>query len=813
MKVVCAGALVLASSGLHATIAPFDTASRTAVADAYHNTYLPLKSTPSGWNGNVASCNAGTTTTAHQQATIDAANFYRVMVGLPQVNLVTDNAAVNRARQAALISARNEVLDHEPLPSSLCYSAAGYEGAKTSNLSLGAGFGAQVSAAGPGAIDGYIDDSFALDSLGHRRWVLYQLQTGFATGDIVNPSGYSTNALRVMPAPSEAMSLFWSASYGSLPASPAWAAWPSPNFVPGQMLPSASWSLSYPGADFSGATVSVTTANGISIPTTVSALPSGYGDDTLSFQPAIPAFSPGAADTSYKVVVSGVGNASNTSYCYTVTVFDPDMPGLVTTAPDLCVSGAVNQSIAFTTTAPASPVVGGTYAVGASATSGLPVAFSIDSASASVCSISGSTVTFNAVGACIVNADQAGNAGYNPATQAQQSMTVGQGNQTITFPAQTSSQPFILNGTFALNPVASASSGLAVTYFSDTPAICSITGTTVTMLAEGACRIGANQSGNANWTTAATQFQTIVIGTTLSSQTITFKTAPPAAPTVGGTYTVNAEASSGLPVTYTINSASASVCSITGSTVTFNAAGVCVINANQAGNGSFAPAGQQQQSITVSKKSQTISFGPQTLASRAFAFNGTFAIAPVAAASSGLGVAYTSLTPAICSVSGTTVTMLAAGTCTIAANQSGDNAWAAAPQVSRSIAISPASQSITFTSTPPSNPMIGDSYQLSALGGGSGEPVVFSLDPGSAAGACTLAGQVVTFTGNGACIIVANQAGNANFGAAPPVKQPIFIGAGAPSPNTVAVPTLELWALWLLAAMTGLTGLAVFRRK
>jgi uncharacterized repeat protein (TIGR01451 family) len=55
-----------------------------------------------------------------------------------------------------------------------------------------------------------------------------------------------------------------------------------------------------------------------------------------------------------------------------------------------------------------------------------------------------------------------------------------------------------------------------------------------------------------------------------------------------------------------------------------------------------------------------------------------------ATASSGLAVVFASATPAVCSVSGSTVTVLAAGTCSISAGQPGNAAYAAAAIVSQS---------------------------------------------------------------------------------------------------------------------------------
>jgi hypothetical protein len=88
--------------------------------------------------------------------------------------------------------------------------------------------------------------------------------------------------------------------------------------------------------------------------------------------------------------------------------------------------GKGDQTITFTSTAPAGATVGGpTYTVTATASSGLVIAFTIDTTARSVCSISGSTVSFTAVGTCVIDANQAGNANYNPAPQVQQSFAVG----------------------------------------------------------------------------------------------------------------------------------------------------------------------------------------------------------------------------------------------------------------------------------------------------------------------------------------------------------------------------------------------------
>ena len=104
---------------------------------------------------------------------------------------------------------------------------------------------------------------------------------------------------------------------------------------------------------------------------------------------------------------------------------------------------------------------------------------------------------------------------------------------------------------------ASASSGLPVrlTVASSSSGVCSISGgssaspATVSYVAAGSCVIDANQSGNGTYAAAAQKTQTLTVR--LNPETITFGKAP-SGPLVGGSGSVSASASSGLPVTLTV---------------------------------------------------------------------------------------------------------------------------------------------------------------------------------------------------------------------------------------------------------------------
>jgi hypothetical protein len=468
---------------------------------------------------------------------------------------------------------------------------------------------------------------------------------------------------------------------------------------------------------------------------------------------------------------------------------------------------AATQTISFTSTAPVGATVGGpTYNVTATATSGLPVAFTIDATASSVCSIAGSTVSFIGVGTCVIDANQPGNAAYGPAPQVQQNFAVGQGAQTITFTSTAPAAATVGGATY--NVTATASSGLPVTLTIDASAsaVCSIAGSTVSFTGVGTCVIDANQAGNANYAAAPQVQQSFAVGQ--GSQTITFTSTAPVAATVGGpTYNVTATATSGLTVTFTIDATATSVCSIAGSTVSFLAAGTCVIDANQAGNANYTAAPQVQQSFAVGKANQTISF-TSTAPAAATVGGPTYNV--TATATSGLVVALTidASASSVCTLAGSTVSFIGVGTCVIDANQAGDANYNAAPQVQQSFAVGKGNQTITFTSAPPASPTVGGPTYTVTATASSGLPVTFSSATPST---CTVTGSTVTFIAAGTCTVNADQAGNANYNAAPQVQQTMTVGQGsqtitftstAPASATFSGPTYTVTA-------TATSGLAV----
>jgi MBG domain-containing protein/carboxypeptidase family protein/centrosomal CEP192-like protein len=475
-----------------------------------------------------------------------------------------------------------------------------------------------------------------------------------------------------------------------------------------------------------------------------------------------------------------------------------------------------SQTITFTTTPPASPVYGGSYTPAATATSRLPVAFSIDpSSTTGACQLSGGTVSFTGTGTCIIDASQPGDKDHLAAQPVTQAFPIAKA--TLAVDASPASEAF-------------AGTPAALTYTlsgfvnGDTTATSNITGTASCSIAAGTgtdagtypgaitCAPGTLTAPNYTFTTGASAALTI----TQASQSVTFTTTPPASPVYGGGYTPAATATSGLHVAFSIDASStAGACQLSGGTVSFTGTGTCVIDATQAGNTNYSSA-TAQQTLHIAKATLTVNADPAsevyagTPATLTYTLSG-FVNGDTAATSNITGTASCSIATGTGTNPGTYpgVITCAPGTLT-AANYTFTTGQTA------TLTITQATQSVTFTTTPPASPVYGGSYTPAATAT-SGLPVAFSIDAASTSGACRLSGGTVSFTGTGTCIIDATQAGNANYSSATAqqtlriAKKPLTVTAdphsklfGAANPPLTA--TITGFAFGQTLQTSGVTG-------
>ena len=374
-------------------------------------------------------------------------------------------------------------------------------------------------------------------------------------------------------------------------------------------------------------------------------------------------------------------------------------------------------------------VAGSTFVINplassASPNSGNPIVYS--SLTTGVCTVSATTVTMVTTGTCTLAADQAGDTSYSAAARVTQSVAIVKLNQTLTFPAQTpASQTYGDTRSFDINPLAtsaSPNSNNPITYSSLTTGVCTVSGTTVSIVFPGTCTLAANQAGDASFNAASQVTQNVNIAGL--RQTLTFPAQVPGSHTfvAGGTFAIDPLATSDRPKSVSpivYSSLTTRVCTVANTTVTMVAPGTCTLAADQAGNASYSAASQVTQNVTIQGLSQTLTFPPQNPASHSFVAGGTFAIDPAATSASPNSnnlITYSSLTSAVCTVADTTVTMVAPGTCTLAADQAGDATYNAASQVTQNVAITGV-KTFNGITVPPSGP--GAPASARFTGGGS----------------------------------------------------------------------------------------------
>ena len=267
------------------------------------------------------------------------------------------------------------------------------------------------------------------------------------------------------------------------------------------------------------------------------------------------------------------------------------------------------------------------------------------------------------------------------------SFNIGVGTPTVTIDTPASSSFTFGDPPFTVGATTSPA-GLAVTFSSNTTGVCTVSGTAVTIVAAGTCTIQATITATADYNSASTTRDFTING---ASQTIQFSPAAPSG-TFGTMVTVTATAQpSGNAATLVLDGSS-TACTLNSSgpgTITLNittGTGTCVITGSGGAGGNYAAAPPQNLSITVQKATQTITFDTPpnnttfTLATPSFTV-GAFATP------SGLPIVFASASPSVCTVSGTTVTIVAGGTCVINANQPGDPDYSAANQVTNSYPI------------------------------------------------------------------------------------------------------------------------------
>ena len=423
-----------------------------------------------------------------------------------------------------------------------------------------------------------------------------------------------------------------------------------------------------------------------------------------------------------------------------------------------------------------------------SATDG-DITFAIDSGSALVCGVDTASgqLTYFKPGVCQFTVSIAHGVNYSDATSASDSFTVTAAQQLVTFPDATYNVGFAsATLTSTSNAIAQGHSGsISVTYSllsGDTnTANCSLSGTTLSFTTEGFCQVTAAYSSNDYWLAGSTVASFTI--TSLLPRTITINPASfnSSYPTWGSSgpllsSILNPAGSGGLKTYQTApGSQGCSVDPVSGK-VTFLGAGTCLIFVSVSGSASYGPASSLPISITIGKKSRTITIDAASVnpflntrldwTSNAPLLSSTPSNAPDDGVIS-YATTNASVGCIVDQISGQ-VDFVAPGICQVTATIAGGVDWNDATSALVSFTINSKIQEINFRDQSVglghgSISLISDT-NANIVGSEPGA-TTYSVDPLSVSG-CSIVDGVLYFTTVGDCIVVATNAGNSFWSSA-----------------------------------------------
>jgi hypothetical protein len=272
------------------------------------------------------------------------------------------------------------------------------------------------------------------------------------------------------------------------------------------------------------------------------------------------------------------------------------------------------------------------------------------------------------------------------------------------------------------------------------------------------CQVKYDQTGNGNYNAAPEVTESVTAQK--APQSISVTTHAPSTAVYGTSFTVAANAPGGL-VTFS----SGGVCLDISDTFTMmSGTGTCIVKYDQAGDSNYNAATEVSETVTAQKADQAVTVTTHAPAAAVYGTQFT-----VAANAPGGAVTYSS--SGSCSDSGATFTITSAsGTCNVKYDQAGNANYNAATEVTEAVTASKADQTITVTTHAPANAGDGSSFDVAATAPGG--PVVYS-----SGGSCSNTGATFTMSsGTGSCGVMYDQAGDANYKAAPEVTETVAAG-------------------------------------
>ncbi len=260
------------------------THTQAEVCTRWKQGHVQTSATP--WTAGAAQCDPGTLAPAAITDTLTRLALYRWMEGLAPVSDAPAQS-VNDMACAAVASWNPPGTvpnPHAPPPSAKCYTAAGAQGAGTSNIAWGSGHPAN-------AIDQFMEDRGNDTTFGHRRWIMNPPLGVVGIGYYAGGGTYGN---------AQCLGVFDQSGRGT---APEWLSFPPPGFSPTSVV---GWTWTF-HAKASTANAQMTVkrmSDGANLAMTKLTLQQGYGSySTQAFRQS--GWTPKDGEV-YLVSVSGV---------------------------------------------------------------------------------------------------------------------------------------------------------------------------------------------------------------------------------------------------------------------------------------------------------------------------------------------------------------------------------------------------------------------------------------------------------------------------------------------------------------------------
>ena len=371
------------------------------------------------------------------------------------------------------------------------------------------------------------------------------------------------------------------------------------------------------------------------------------------------------------------------------------------------------------------------------------------------CAVASSIVTPSSVGTCVVVVTRAADTNYTAQTLSG-NVSIGQAPQSTV--SSTSATTVVYGSTLTLT--ATGGDGSGAYEFSHISGACDVTGTTLTPLAVGDCEFHVRKLSSTNYLTSAWS-SNVTVSMTAKPLTLTVS---PVSRQFDGTRVIalatttvadlnGVEANDQLTVDHSQLSATVASAAVgTNKAVTVTIGSTYLSGADLANYQLPTVAGSPVVDISLANQA-SLSFTSEV--------STTYGITVPLSVSGGTGtgaITY-SVDSGPCTVSSTTLTPTASGTCVVSATKAQDSTYLA-ESVSYSVVVAAADQaSVTVTNT--NTVVYGSTLALTATGGtGSG---AFEFAPVS--GPCTISGTTLTTTAVGDCVFHARKQADSGYNA------------------------------------------------